>query len=374
MSRWIAVFSFILFGFAGLNAQQQVGCIQFLEDAREAYSAGMVELVPELIRPCLEEGGLEGDEKQEAYKLLVVCYLFDYLPEEADTLMVQFMADYPEYRVNNDDAPEFSGLLREHLLAAGLNPDSLEPTNEADSTGMGAGQDQERIPYSHSFGFDLGLTGTLPLLLEPYSMGDVMLADGYYMPCPGFRGGLSVNFAMGRVVETSIGFIFDLARYRHMATPIPGSSYLYRESLMQLEIPLSLILKLNPETERTLYYLRVGVRGEYLLNAGGKGWRSFDSGSPDLIVEKTDVSANRRPYGVSVLAGAGLRIPMEKAFFQLEAGFSSSLQQSNVAGERYPDTDLTWVLYHVDSDFLLQQFHISGGIYFNIKPKQEEME
>ena len=85
-----------------------VGCPQLLEDAKEAYAAGMVELVPELLLPCLESG-LSGVLLQEAYKLMINAYLFDYLPEQADSLMSDYLDEFPEYQSVPADPAESEG-------------------------------------------------------------------------------------------------------------------------------------------------------------------------------------------------------------------------------------------------------------------------
>ena len=96
-----------------LFAQDMVKCNQLLEDAREAYAAGMVELVPELLLPCMESG-LTGTPKIEAYKLVINAYLFDYLPDEADKLMSDFLDENPNYEGQASDPAEFKLLLNAH--------------------------------------------------------------------------------------------------------------------------------------------------------------------------------------------------------------------------------------------------------------------
>ena len=65
MRKWMLIIFPLLAWNLSLAAQDRVGCNQLLEDAREAYSAGMVELVPELLLPCLESGGLAGTPRKD---------------------------------------------------------------------------------------------------------------------------------------------------------------------------------------------------------------------------------------------------------------------------------------------------------------------
>ena len=134
MRKWILIFIPLFLWFQSSAAQDVVGCTQLLEDAKEAYSAGMVELVPELLLPCLESGGFTGTPKQEAYKLVINAYLFDYLPEEADSLMNDFVEDFPDYRARENDPAEFALLLETHLLAKGIDPSVFTMTEDIRSS------------------------------------------------------------------------------------------------------------------------------------------------------------------------------------------------------------------------------------------------
>ena len=48
MRKWIFIFIPLILVYLSSEAQENVGCNQLLADAKEAYSAGMVEIVPEL--------------------------------------------------------------------------------------------------------------------------------------------------------------------------------------------------------------------------------------------------------------------------------------------------------------------------------------
>ena len=136
MRKWMIVFVPLIFFYLSSEAQENVSCNQLLEDAKEAYSAGMIEIVPELLLPCLEPGGLTGTAKLEAYKLVINAYLFDYLPVEADSLMDDFVAEYPGYITEDTDPAEFTHLFDAHkqaLAAAGVvveEEDQLTDTGE----------------------------------------------------------------------------------------------------------------------------------------------------------------------------------------------------------------------------------------------------
>jgi len=83
-------------------------------------------------------------------------------------------------------------------------------------------------------------------------------------------------------------------------------------------------------------------------------------------VEHTDITESRVKFNLNALLGGGVRIPLNKAFIFAEARFSSRIFQANQEEYRYVDNDLTWVLYHVDSDFRVHQLSICGGICWDL--------
>ena len=125
MPNRIILFLVLSLGIQNLVAQDLVDCTYLLEDAKEAYEAGMVELVPELLLNCIQSNGLSGESKKEAYKLVINSYIFDYLPAEADSLMDDFVREFPYYRAENSDPQEFVFLLDAHLSALGIDPNEI---------------------------------------------------------------------------------------------------------------------------------------------------------------------------------------------------------------------------------------------------------
>ena len=53
----------------------QESCTEKLVEANDVFSAGQIELVPELLNSCLESGFTKS-EKVSAYRLLTLCHLY----------------------------------------------------------------------------------------------------------------------------------------------------------------------------------------------------------------------------------------------------------------------------------------------------------
>lgn len=353
-------------------AQDSDICTSNLEDSREAYEAGMVELVPELLLECIQTNGLSGEAKKEAYKLVINSYLFDYMSADADSLMDDFVSDFPNYRAVNSDPQEFVSLLDAHLIALGIDPNEI-PADTIDTgrknffqrfkertINKGAGE------YGNTLGFNVGIPLTIPFTLEGYSVGDPAQDDSHFGLLPGIMAGMEFNLILNRKLEASFGLNYDLSRFSYSASPMSSVSYRYVEAQHQVLLPLSLMYKFNPESRKICYYLRGGLIPSYLLYASGKGTRSSGDTGNEVIVDPTKITPARVNLNLDVLLGGGIRIPLNNAFIFAEIRVSSRLRKANQEDMRYQNNDLTWLLYHVDSNFRVNKVSICGGICWDL--------
>jgi len=358
------------------SAQEIIGCDVLLEDAKEAYEGGMVELVPELLLECLEPDGLQGESRQEAYRLVINSYLFDYRPEEADSLMDDFVEEFPDYRAVQSDPGEFELLLNAHLIALGIDPDApLIRETPADTSGLQA--DSLLAPISaepiwtwleidNSAGFLIGIQGTYPFLTERYSLGDPDEDEGHFGILPGFTLGGIANLKINEDIELGLGVRYHLSRFSYKASPFTASSYRYIEALHYFHIPVSAIYTLNPESFGIHYYGRAGIAADYLLAARGSGTRTLNGSGEEIKVDRLAIKDSRNSLNLNGMLGAGIRIPRDRYFLFVEARYVIGVFRVNHREDRYPDTDLTWRLHHVDSDFRTQHFGIYAGMCWDI--------
>ncbi|TFH27461.1 MAG: PorT family protein [Bacteroidia bacterium] len=375
MTKRILFFLLLSIAYQTLTAQDLEGCTYLLEDAKEAYAAGMVELIPDLLLPCLDPEGLTGGPRRDAYKLVINSYLFDHVPQVADKLMNRFLDEYPDYRAGNTDPAEFVLLLNTHLLGRGVDPDDLEayvPEGDSVSTRPGKVRREKVLGVSgHSLGFQVGANGTIPQVIERYSIGDPGQDNGHFGMGPGFQIGATANYLFNERFDFSAGLLYNLTRFKYSATPLSFTSYKYIESGNHLQLPVSVIFKLNPESQALSYYVRAGLVADFLFSASGSGTRTYEQSGSDVSVEKTDVKGSRKQINLSLMAGAGLRLPLNRSFFYAEFRFTPGIFKSNRVEDRYQNNDLNWLLYHVDSDFRLHQISICAGICWDISKKED---
>lgn len=366
---------------ATLSAQDMVGCTGLLEDAREAYTAGMVELVPELLLPCIESG-LTGEAKKDAYKLVINAYLFDYLPDEADKMMSDFLDENPSYEAQSSDPAEFKLLLDAHkqrreeeaaALVAAARTQQLEQ-QAAQQQAAEASKQQRKAKGSTAdnekprLGFIAGFAGSQGILLESYSVGNPNTSGGKYSFSPGFQVGARMDLPVSQVIEIGIGLQYSRLNLKYSASPFDFTSYEYNEGQNRIQLPLSMAVYMNPKAQ-TRAYLRFGVVPDYLLSASAKGTRTYSETGPflkDVELASMPITEKRSSMNIQGLLGVGLSIPLQRAFLSVEAAYAIGFLQSNKGESRYDNQDDLWILYHVDSDFRVNQLLLNVSMTWNL--------
>jgi len=388
MQKWILIFV-VPFLFHGLaRSQDQVGCSQILEDAKEAYEAGMVDVVPALLNPCLESG-LSGSAKQEAYILVINAYLFDYLPDRADTLMGRFLDEYPNYLSRTSDPAEFTMLLNTHKQRR--EEARIEAERQARLAEQARIQEQARIEELRKeqsrnerkgqrrqagvqggpgIGFVLGANLSMPQIIEIYSVSDPSSLNPEFSSAgPGLHFGASGVIPVSDRLETSVALLYQRALFSYSATPFDHTRYEYTESQNRFAIPVTLLVHLNPEGYNRVY-LKAGIVADYLLSASATANRYLagsENSIPVAAVGDTDVVGSRARMNISGIAAAGLRFPVGGGFIFGEAGYQFGFLQVNDASGRYDNPDFLWQVYHIDPDFRLHHLFLSAGMIFYLR-------
>jgi hypothetical protein len=217
-------------------------------------------------------------------------------------------------------------------------------------------------------GFVIGISGSNGNILEPYSVGDPNLHGGEYTLAPGFILGAKMDLPLSRVIELGLGLQFSQINLTYTATPYDFTSYKYKESENKIQLPLSMALYLNPDAQ-TRVYLRLGVVADYLISASASGTRTYtESGTyiRDVELQKSTITDTRSKMNMQGVLGAGVNIPLQNAFLSIEAAYSVGFFQTNRPEHRYNNQDMLWVLYHVDSDFLINQLLLNVGMTWNL--------
>ena len=115
----------------------QDDCATKIQEAQKYYDQGMIDEIPKMLAPCMADG-FTRTQKIEAYKLIILSYLFDDNQFEAEKTMLEFLKKYPEYEIMPNDPVEFVYLFESYRttsvfsfgITAGFNftdPRIIEP-------------------------------------------------------------------------------------------------------------------------------------------------------------------------------------------------------------------------------------------------------
>src|SRR5664279_3988073 len=104
---------FLLFCFYGQASAQGQSCSYTLKEAERLYQQGLIKDIPSMLQGCLEKG-FTRQQRQEAFKLIIECLLYNDNQAAADSAMPRFMKKFPEYEINPTDPKEFVYLFNSY--------------------------------------------------------------------------------------------------------------------------------------------------------------------------------------------------------------------------------------------------------------------
>lgn len=355
MRRYVLFLTIILFT-VRLFAQQE--CAFILEEAQEMFDAGLIETVPDNLSGCLETG-FTNEEKLQAYKLIILSYLFDDNIEKADEFMLKFLTDYPAYEPVATDPREFVLLME---------------TYDTDPVLM--------------LGGGIGANFSFPILTEPFGVHNVIAHEANLVPG---RTGIHGGFRIERDIKPQLKFlgeltganiVFDSYTDDEREPIVPSAEVTdysiieYYESQIQLRLPLSISYEFS-STDFTPY-VRLGIEPGVLFSARAEGQRLYLSdlgtGKSPIDVANVVVMDVRRIFNVWAFAGAGFnyRIGPGNAFLDLRYHMNL-LNQLKPGSDPYQFQELTMSLFYVPEKFLLNNLTVSVGYMFPLyRPKKKD--
>jgi len=315
---------------------QETSCSSKLEQAREKYNAGIVQDVPGLLEGCITSG-FTGEERLQAYKLLINAYIFDDNLRQAETTMLVFLKTFPGYKASSDDTPEFTSLL-----------------NQYDNRPRG------------SFGFFAGTNFSLVRVKETFGVQNLNSISGNYRSHgPSFQAGFTYHVFIHPKIELGLEPVFTGTRYGYEVTPYPFTDIKYEESQTRIELPVTLTYcftgkKLSP-------YLLAGGSVSMLLSAKGNISRSFhntgDYRFSTLAADNMTITDQRNGAELKALVGGGLRFAMKRSYVYIDMRYIAGLGSQVKAGSRNnPADENTWRYYYIPDDFSLDNLSLRIGL------------
>jgi hypothetical protein len=338
MRKSVGFFAFLLIALTGsISAYSQTACAVTLRTARATYDEGRLHELPGLLAPCLKSGFTK-QEAVEAYKLLVLSYIYLEEPAKADEAMLELLRTDPYFEINESaDAAEFIALYRTFRTwpvyrvgaKAGVNATQPHIISYVDAV------EGAQVSYSAVISFMSGLVFEIPvaprLTLNPEAY--FQLRTFHYESELNLGGDLT-NSSEGKEVQTSVS--------------VPVS--------LQYAIGKS---KLNP-------YVSAGLSVDYLLKSAITMNRVRVNANS--IQERTfDVTSSRERIQVNALASAGIKARLGSGFVVTELRLTYGLMGINDPSSAFTIDD--YLLFdngYSDNSMRLNSLSLTVGYVYNV--------
>ncbi|MCK5822821.1 MAG: PorT family protein [Bacteroidales bacterium] len=331
----ILLISFLLLS---ANVSAQNDCALNLKNAQKLYTQGVIEEIPSLLNPCLEEG-FNTEDKIQAYKLLILTYLFDDKKDLAEETMLKFLKTNPEYKVNPAiDPAEFIFLFNSYYT---------KPVLE--------------------IGVTAALNYSFPFITKLYGPSNVSQDKSKYKSSGmGFQIGPKIVYHISDKYDVGATVIYSQRQFELTSSLFDFSKTILIETQKLIEVPVVGYYKFE-FTEKIKPYVLSGLAYSYLFDASYKPVRQYiDNSHNDVSGSDFSLKEFRRKNNVSIVLGAGARykIPNGNIFFNIK--YSLALLNQVNADNRLSDFDFISRYYSYDSNFNINNLTISVGFLYSI--------
>ncbi len=338
---------FLLFFSFSFNVLAQKDCVSTLQEARKLYDLGMIDDIPRMLAPCMEEG-FTRLQRIEAYKLLILVYLFDDEQFEAEKTMLEFLKKYPEYEIMPNDPVEFVYLFESF-----------------------------RTTSVFSIGFSAGFNLSNPRIIEPYSMYDLSSTKLTSTTESGYQVALGIGRYLGKRVLLNLEFSYAQNKYSftdiHTITATNDESFTesasFEEQINKFTFPVTTAFEFK--IKKMLYYIRTGGSADYIISASGiPALKSGEISSPG---EKTDILRYRKSLYFNGILGCGIRYKIPRGYLSIDMRYNIGINNIVRPEMRSENAYLMSLFKYKDDDFSINSFTCSVGYYFSFySPKKQK--
>jgi hypothetical protein len=279
----IIIFTLLLL--LGLNSKAQVNCLNTLREAKELYEAGQIDEISEMLSGCMLSG-FTRTERVEAYKLIIMAYLFDDNQVEAEKTMDDFLKKFPEYEVMPNDPVEFVYLLESYKTSS-----------------------------VYSLNLFFGPTISNQRIKEPYSVFDQNMTKSSDKYGASYQLGFGISRNIWKELTANLDFIYSLhsfsqtEQYNIVINSLTYTRYniVSKEKLKKIDFPLSFTYSFGKGN--LSYFARIGGMLSFVTNSSLSVSRSYELPEPATLPQgNLNIKDLRKKYYYAVLGGAGIQI------------------------------------------------------------------
>ncbi len=315
-------------------------CSQTLDKAQKLYESGIIEEIPQMLTPCINEG-LPPEERLQAFKLLILSYLFDQNIEEADKSMLNFLKDYPEYKLKPTDPAEFTQLFNSY-----------------------------HVIRFFSMGVVAGGNLSYPLLLKSYATNSQNLHGKYKNADIGYEGGIKLNFYLAYRLSLNLELLYFENSFGYLLIQ-PGLQNIHsKENQTKLELPLTLTYDFG--SNRIRPYLGIGGSLDYLIIAIENKDLSVFSQGVNISGSGIKITSGRRQFNYNGILDCGVKYKIPRGFVFFDVRWKQGLMNQVLTSHRYNAAE-TYLYQNPDDNFTLNNLIFSVGYvhsFFKAKKKR----
>ncbi len=332
---------------------QEEECAFVLREAQDLYNQGLIEDIPGMLQSCIQKGFTK-EERLEAYKLIILCHLFDDDQVKADEEMFRFLRRYPEYEISPTDPVEFTYLYNSYNT-------------------------KHKFTYGVFFGGSL----THGISIEPYSVFNLRNAEPKYKFIPmGITGGARINFLLARNLELCLegAFSNNVFTYEPDNWPTYGLLANDKETVNRIDVPVSVTYDFPLQKLR--FFLRGGFQAGYLISVTRDLNRDYRQEITDIALNEVtgpalDLKPLRNDLNFWAVVGGGLKYKISRGYVIFDVRYNIGLMNYfDESQSRYTATqeahDLSFLYWNTPGDVRLNSLVFNIGYLRSFyKPKKK---
>jgi hypothetical protein len=328
-----------MFLFPWKKVTAQDNCLNTLKQAKQLYEQGLIDDIPKILSNCMQSGFTRA-QRIEAYKLIILTYLFDDNQFEAEKSMDDFLHKFPEYEVTPNDPVEFVYLLESY-----------------------------KTSLLYSLNLFIGPTFTNRRIMEPYSTLDQNQTTLTNQTGTGFQFGIGLCRNLRKSLNIDIDLLYAIHNYSYSketniqlnTEKLQFVNVSAKEKTNQICIPVSSTYGFGKGDFN--YFARLGGEIGFITKSTVSLERSSDVIS--ISENNYNLEKHRQKYYYAMLAGAGIEYKVPRGFLVLDIRYHLGLNNMIVSQERYSDPTLLSKYFYIDDDFALDYLSINIGYNFS---------
>ena len=324
----------------------QTACTQTLRLARTVYDEGRIHELEELLSGCLKNG-FSDEERTEAYRLLILSYIYLDESDKADETMLLLLREDPGFAINNDaDPAELINLYNTF-----------------------------RTKPIFFWGLKFNVNTTFINVLESYSVLEYTGLESAYNNRVSIGGGAMLEKSFGSRITARANFEFNLNTFDYAATYFNEdeliADQLATENLNAAGLGLMAQVRLFPDKDEILKngletwnpYIGLGGTFSFILTSSlaletdRTDGSSADGPEEDLI--KAEI---RRQLNPTIDAEFGVKKRIGLSYLNIALRYSYGLL--NLTDRHYDQGRLTTFYGWAANDINMHTATITFGILF----------